>query len=160
MNFRLAILTLVLSLIFSMITHAESPNNWTIYYSDNDVKIEYKYTNCEYSDRFNQEFVILKITNLTNNNLSISWVNESWYDNKCINCSENRTDEALNEIFVPANQVIIGEKTLTLPWRNELFRFVKLKFSSPSFVGDIVYLKISVKCVLDISCGMEIMLLC
>jgi hypothetical protein len=109
MNFRITTFTLVLSLIISISTHAESPNNWTTYYSDNDVKIEYQYTNCEYSDRFNQEFVILKITNLTNNNLSISWVNESWYDNKCINCSENRTDEALNEIFVPANQVVIGD---------------------------------------------------
>ena len=109
MNFRLTISTLVLSLIFSINTHAESPNNWTTYYSDNDVKIEYQYVNCEYSDRFNQEFVILKMTNLTNNNLSISWVNESWYDKKCNNCSDNSTEEALTEIFVPANQVVIGD---------------------------------------------------
>ena len=109
MNFRLTISTLVLLLIFSMISYAEAPNNWTTYYSDNDVKIEYQYTNCEYSDRFNQEFVILKMTNLTNNNLSISWVNESWYDKKCINCSENRTDEALNKVSIPANQLVAGD---------------------------------------------------
>jgi len=109
MNFRLTISALVLSLIFSIITHAEAPNNWTTYYSDNDVKIEYQYTNCEYSDRFNQEFVILKMTNLTNNNLSISWVNESWYDKKCINCSENRTDEASNKVLIPANQLVAGD---------------------------------------------------
>ena len=65
MNFRLTTLTLVLSLIFSINTQAEIPINWTDYFSDNEVKIEYQYTNCEYSDRFNQEFVILKITNLT-----------------------------------------------------------------------------------------------
>ena len=93
----------------SINTHAESPNNWTTYYSDNDVKIEYQYTNCEYSDRFNQEFVILKMTNLTNNNLSISWDNESWYDKKCINCSENKTDEASNKVLIPANQVVSGD---------------------------------------------------
>jgi hypothetical protein len=73
MNFRRTTFTLIISLIMSINSHAESPNNWTTYYSDNDVKIEYQYTNCEYSDRFNQEFVILKMTNLTNNNLSISW---------------------------------------------------------------------------------------
>ena len=109
MNFRLTISALVLSLIFNISTYAELPNNWTKYYSDNDVKIEYQYMNCEYSDRFNQEFVILKMTNLTNKNLSISWVNESWYDKKCINCSENRTDEASNEVLIPANQVLVGD---------------------------------------------------
>ena len=65
--------------------------------------------NCEYSDRFNQEFVILKISNLTNSDLLVNWVNESWYDKKCINCSENRTDEALSKIFVPASQIVIGD---------------------------------------------------
>jgi hypothetical protein len=49
------------------------------------------------------------MTNLTNNNLSINWVNESWYDKKCINCSENKTDEASNKVFIPANQVVIGD---------------------------------------------------
>jgi hypothetical protein len=93
----------------SINSHAESPNNWTTYYSDNDVKIEYQYTNCEYSDRFNQEFVILKMTNFTNHNLSISWDNESWYDKKCINCSENKTDEASNKVLIPANQVVSGD---------------------------------------------------
>ena len=109
MNFRITTFTLVISLIMSINSHAESPNNWTTYYSDNDVKIEYQYTNCEYSDRFNQEFVILKMTNLTNHNLSISWDNESWYDKKCINCSENKTDEASNKVFIPANQQVRGD---------------------------------------------------
>ena len=109
MNFRLTFSALVFSLIFIMISHAEAPNNWTNYYSDNDVKIEYQYTNCEYSDRFNQEFVILKITNLTNNNFFINWVNESWYDKKCINCSDNITDEASNKVLIPANQVLVGD---------------------------------------------------
>ena len=109
MNFRLTTLTLVLSLIFSINTQAETPNNWTDYYSDNEVKIEYQYTNCEYSDRFNQEFVILKITNFTNKNFSVNWINQSWYDKKCINCSDNSTEEALTEIYVPANQVVVGD---------------------------------------------------
>ena len=109
MNFRLTLITLVLSQIFSIIALAESPNNWINHYSDNDIKIEYQYVNCEYSDRFNQEFVILKMTNLTNNNLFISWVNESWYDKKCINCSDKKTDEALRKIFIPADQIVVGD---------------------------------------------------
>jgi hypothetical protein len=49
------------------------------------------------------------MTNLTNNNLSISWINESWYDKKCVNCSENKTDEASNKVLIPANQVVSGD---------------------------------------------------
>ena len=109
MNFRLTTLTLVLSLIFSINTQAESPINWTNYYSDSEVKIEYQYTNCEYSDRFNQEFVILKITNFTDKNFSDNWINQSWYDNKCVNCDEDRTNESYTEVIIDANQILTGD---------------------------------------------------
>ena len=115
-----------------MISHAESPNNWTTYYSDNDVKIEYQYTNCEYSDRFNQEFVILKMTNLTNNNLSISWVNESWYDKKCINCNDDKDGESFNEVLINSNQVVVGDR---LSIYNLIFTVFNNSLSIPLKMG-------------------------
>ena len=87
---------------------AGSLSNWTTYYSDNEIKIEYQYTNCEYPERFNQEFVILKITNLTNNDINVSWYNESWYDKKCINCSDEKSDEAFNKVYLKANEKVLG----------------------------------------------------
>ena len=87
---------------------AGSLSNWTTYYSDSEVKIEYQYTNCEYPERFNQEFVILKITNLTNNDINVSWYNESWYDKKCLNCSDEKSDEAFNKVYLKANEEVLG----------------------------------------------------
>ena len=87
---------------------AGSLSNWTTYYSDSEIKIEYQYTNCEYPERFNQEFVILKITNLTNNDINVSWYNESWYDKKCINCSDEKSDEAFNKVYLKANEKVLG----------------------------------------------------
>ena len=87
---------------------AGSLPNWTTYYSDSEVKIEYQYTNCEYPERFNQEFVILKITNLTNNDINVSWYNESWYDKKCINCSDEKSDEDFNKVYLNANEEVLG----------------------------------------------------
>ena len=87
---------------------AGSLSNWTTYYSDSEIKIEYQYTNCEYPERFNQEFVILKITNLTNNDINVSWYNESWYDKKCINCSDEKSDEAFNKVYIEANEEVLG----------------------------------------------------
>ena len=70
MNFKKTFLYLVILLLFNTNLRADSPNTWTDLYSDNDIKIEYKYTNCEYDDRYNQEFVILQIINLTNKSLT------------------------------------------------------------------------------------------
>ena len=111
MNFNKTSLYLAILLFFSINLHAESPNNWTTYHIDNEVKIEYQYNNCEYSDRFNQEFVILKITNLTNKDLNVKWYNESWYDKKCINCSDEKSEEYFNEVYLKANEVVIGNCT-------------------------------------------------
>ena len=108
MNFRLTTLTLVLSLIFSINIQAESPINWTNYYSDSEVKIEYQYTNCEYKEFFNQEFVMLKITNFTNKDFTVKWNNETWYDKKCINCSDKDNAESQNEVFIQANEIVLG----------------------------------------------------
>ena len=95
-------------MFFSINSIAGSLSNWTTYYSDSEIKIEYQYTNCEYPERFNQEFVILKITNLTNNDINVSWYNESWYDKKCINCSDKKSDEDFNKVYVKANEKVLG----------------------------------------------------
>ena len=109
MNFKNTFLYLAILLLFNTNLRAESPSNWTDLYADNDIKIEYKYTNCEYDDRYNQEFVILQIINLTNKNLTVSWNNQSWYDNKCVNCDEDRTDESYTEVMIDANQILTGD---------------------------------------------------
>ena len=108
MNFKNVSTYLVILMFVSINSIAGSLSNWTTYYSDNEIKIEYQYTNCEYPERFNQEFVILKITNLTNNDINVSWYNESWYDKKCINCSDEKSDEAFNKVYLKANEKVLG----------------------------------------------------
>ena len=108
MNLKNTSILLVILLLFSLNIYAGGPNDWTTYHSDNDIKIEYQYTNCEYKEFFNQEFVVLKITNFTNKDLTVKWNNESWYDKKCINCSNKENNETQNEIFIKANEIVLG----------------------------------------------------
>lgn len=108
MNLKNTSILLVILLLFSLNIYAGGPNDWTTYHSDNDIKIEYQYTNCEYQEFFNQEFVILQITNYTNKDLTVKWNNETWYDKKCINCSDKENAEAQSEIFVKANDIVLG----------------------------------------------------
>ena len=108
MNFKNVSTYLVILMFVSINSIAGSLSNWTTYYSDNEIKIEYQYTNCEYPERFNQEFVILKITNLTNYDINVNWYNESWYDKKCVNCSDEKSDEAFNKVYLKANEKVLG----------------------------------------------------
>ena len=48
MKFKRAMSILVILLLFITNIYAGGPNDWTTYHSDNDIKIEYQYSNCEY----------------------------------------------------------------------------------------------------------------
>ena len=109
MNVKNIFLYLVLVLLINTDLNSATPNNWTSYYSDNEVKIEYQYTDCQFLESFNQEFVIFKITNLTNKQVNVSWNNESWYDKKCINCNDDKDGESFNEVSINPNQIVIGD---------------------------------------------------
>ena len=83
----LAFITLV-----STTLSASNPTDWETYFENNSIKIEFAYQNCEYIEQFNSEYVIFKITNYTNKNLTIQWEDQLWYDENCINCETNNAE--------------------------------------------------------------------
>ena len=62
-NFLL-IISFCLSSFFAF---AINGNNWDVYYEDAKVKISYQKEICDFDNQFNQEFVFLRIENLTSN---------------------------------------------------------------------------------------------
>jgi hypothetical protein len=101
---------LFLAFIFTTSTqvNAQNPADWETYFENDTVKIEYTYQNCEYTEQFNNEFLIVKISNLTNNELIIEWKEELWYDDDCINC-ESGSDEFNKTVTIPENTTIEGD---------------------------------------------------
>jgi len=83
-------------------------NDWELYYSDNEIKIEYTYQNCEDIDGFNSEYVLFKITNTTNQNITVKWQEQLWIDDNCINCELN-SPEFRKEIKIRANHTASGD---------------------------------------------------
>jgi hypothetical protein len=67
---------------------------------DANLLIEYQYQNCEY-ERFDEEKILLKITNKIDKDIFLSWNEELWYDQKCINC--NLENEARKYFFTTYN---------------------------------------------------------
>ena len=102
-NFLL-IISFFLSSVFAF---ANSGHNWDVYYEDAKVKISYQKQECNFENHFNQEFVLIKIENLTSNTILLQWDSKIWYDESCINCEQDNA-EFRKEIKVESNQTIKG----------------------------------------------------
>jgi|TARA_B110000483_G_scaffold56354_1_gene70520 hypothetical protein len=85
-------ITLAFITLVSTTLSASNPADWDTYFENNSIKIEFAYQNCEYIEQFNSEYVIFKITNYTNKNLTIQWEDQLWYDENCINCETNNAE--------------------------------------------------------------------
>jgi hypothetical protein len=96
-------LLLITSLFLSLSVKAENPNNWITYLDDANLLIEYQYQNCEY-ERFDEEKILLKITNKIDKDIFLSWKEELWYDQDCINCNLENENELFKSITLKANQ--------------------------------------------------------
>lgn len=82
-------------------------NNWNVYYENAEVKISYQKQTCDLKNQFDQEFVLIKIENLTPNTISVEWDSKLWYDESCINCEQDNP-EFRKEITIESNNTIIG----------------------------------------------------
>ena len=85
-------LTLAFITLISTTLSASNPADWETYFENDSIKIEFAYQNCEYLEQFNSEFVIFKITNYTSQNLTIEWEEQLWYDENCMNCETNNSE--------------------------------------------------------------------
>ena len=81
--------SIILSLSF---LSCYSNENWETIVENREVKIESKNFNCDYTNAYDQEFIFLRITNLTKQDAFISYDLKLWYDDKCINCESEETE--------------------------------------------------------------------
>tara|TARA_B000000475_G_C15811846_1_gene371934 strand:+ start:107 stop:550 length:444 start_codon:yes stop_codon:yes gene_type:complete len=86
----------------SLFSHS---NNWELYYSDNDIKIEYNYMICEFSSTASQEIVIFRFTNLSENKITLNYETLIWHDDTEINTEQN-LDEFRKTINLNNNEII------------------------------------------------------
>ena len=92
------------SILFANSIFSQS-NNWELYYSDNEIKIEYNYMICDFSSTASQEIVVFRFTNLSENNITLNYETQIWYDNKEIN-TEHNSDEFRKTINLENNEII------------------------------------------------------
>lgn len=114
-----------ISLLLLSFTSLSNESKWNLIYQSDEVTIETKNHNCDFSDAYDQEFIFLKINNLTDSSLSLSYYLELWYDNECINC-ENKKPEYEKSFNLNARETIISD-CINKPNESKIF----VKFSLP-----------------------------
>ena len=94
--------------LFTFNSMGSNPTEWEIYFENDTVKIEYAYQNCEYTEQFNSEYVVFKITNTIKQNITVEWQEQLWFDDNCINC-ETVNKENRKQITIVSTSVSEGK---------------------------------------------------
>ena len=99
---------LTIFLILLNFTALSNESKWNLIYKSDEITIETKNHNCDFSDAYDQEFIFLRITNLTDSSLTLNYYLELWYDNDCINC-KNKKPEYEKSLKLNAKETIISD---------------------------------------------------
>lgn len=110
-------------------TKVNHPSNWQTYFSNSDLKIEYKFVDCDPAMGYDKEVVMLKFTNLSSDELNISWNLESHMNGNCTMC--NYPDEYFNTLSLSPNEIIEGSCDIYSEMKFRLFsKFIDANHSS------------------------------
>ena len=107
-NYMKRTLPVILIAFFSLLTSnsmGSNPTEWEIYFENDTVKIEYTYQNCDFSSTASQELIVFRFTNLNENNITLNYETQLWYDGKEIN-TEHNSDEFRKTINLENNEII------------------------------------------------------
>ena len=98
----------------------EKPSQWTFIKEQNDVKVFYKYAQCEPRIGFDQELVLLQFKNTSSSKKKlIKWDLEAYRDNECTTC--NAGGEYHMELKMAPSQIIEGDCSLDCDYRLRIF---------------------------------------
>ena len=85
---------------------ADKSGQWSDYFSNDQLTIQYKFVSCDPEIGFDQEEVILKMTNHTNDELKLDWHILLEYNNECKTC--DYPEEYGYHVFLKPNQTREG----------------------------------------------------
>lgn len=75
---------------------------WQPLIQNESVEINYKYADCNLpSEGTHNEYYYLQIINKTNKKLQVGWMQEYWYNNKCVGCGAATNENNKKVILMP-----------------------------------------------------------
>lgn len=83
--------------------------NWETISSSDEYKIEKQHIICKSNQGFEYDYLVLRFTNLTNENVSLSFSYEEWYNDVCTTCASGGDEGRMRTLDLAPNQVLEGD---------------------------------------------------
>lgn len=84
----------------------EPTEEWQEYTTIDDVRIEFKRQRCIPENDREQNLILFRYTNLSNDVKTLSWVTKIWRNDFCVNCNSITNPEYSHTITLQPNQII------------------------------------------------------
>lgn len=105
-------------------------SDWATYVETSDVKIEYVKVNCDPNTGMDFDGIMLRFTNLTSNELILTWHIDLDYDGICRTCSYDEYDRSLT---LAPNEIKEGDCNVKTDHTLDLFvKFTDAAYSKGS----------------------------
>lgn len=119
----------IISLLVTNVCYAE---NWKLYLNIDGIRIEYKYADCNLEKGYDQQWVLLKITNTTGNTKLVKWKSNLWYNNVCKTCHVT-SGEYKRSVTVDAGESQEGTCSIYSNGSLNVFvKFIDEQYTSPN----------------------------
>ena len=92
-----------------LFTIPEPTEEWQEYTTINDVRIEFKRKTCTPINDREQNLILFRYTNLSNQPKTISWSTKMWRNDVCVNCDRIDNSENAFAISLAPNQMLEGD---------------------------------------------------
>jgi hypothetical protein len=103
------------------------PTEWTSYYTDAALSIDFRFVSCDPPIGFNNESVILRFTNHTTGKIQVRWHSHNYYDKNCNSC--NYPDEYTHEITLGPGETLTGDCDIYSEKKLKIFS----RFNDPNY---------------------------
>lgn len=104
-------IALLLSLLITLVIFSSfnKKDEWNLYQQSKGIQVYYKLTDCDDEENgLFQKFIIFKLVNTTDFDVTVKWTNQLWYNEKCTTCNGTNEDNAV-EITLKAHKEIVGD---------------------------------------------------
>lgn len=61
--------------------------SWKTYVNTNQIKIEFKFVECQQNIGFDKEFMMIRVKNKTNQSIQLEWRSDQYYNDVCLTCA-------------------------------------------------------------------------
>lgn len=105
----------------------EITEEWQEYTTIDDVRIEYRRKLCTPNNGREQNLILFRYTNLSNEVKTLSWVTKVWRNDFCVTCNSLTNPENAHSITLQPNEIIEADGSTALDTDIYIFdNFIKL----------------------------------